>query len=115
MDLKTFITQSLTEIIDGVVDAQKYALEKDAKINPKGLSLLKSNPTQSTFSDGRRENFTQMIDFDIAVSANQDMKDKGGIGVFAGAIGIGGQMENQETNSKVSRIKFSIPIFLPTS
>ncbi len=115
MELKTFITQTLTEIIDGVADAQKYALEKGAKINPEKLNLIKSNVNQSTFSDSRRENYAQMIEFDIAVSANEDMKDKGGIGVFSGAFGIGAQMENQESNSKINRIKFTVPIFLPTS
>lgn len=115
MELKTFITQTLTEIIDGVSDAQKYALEKGAKVNPEKLSLIKSNTNQSTFSDSRRENYAQIIEFDVAITANEDMKDKGGIGVFAGAFGIGGQMENQEFNSRMSRIKFTVPIFLPTS
>jgi hypothetical protein len=115
MELKEFITKTLTEIIDGVSDAQKYAETKGAKVNPGKLALLKAGTSQPTFSDSRHENFVQIIDFDIAVVASDNTKDKAGIGVFAGAFGIGGQMQNEENNSNNSRIKFSIPIFLPTN
>ena len=37
MELKEFIAESLKQIIDGIVDAQTYAKEKHATINPEGL------------------------------------------------------------------------------
>lgn len=114
MELKTFITQTLKEIIDGVSDAQEYASIKGAKINPEKLKI--NNATnQAIFSDSRNENYAQIIEFDVAIAANEDTKNKGKVGIFTGVLGIGGQMENQEFNSRMSRIKFSVPIFLPTS
>jgi hypothetical protein len=37
MELKEFISESLKQIIDGIIDAQTYAKDKHATINPEGV------------------------------------------------------------------------------
>jgi uncharacterized membrane protein YtjA (UPF0391 family) len=37
---------------------------------------------------------------------------KGGIGVLAGVLGVGGQASTNAASSSVSRIKFRVPVIL---
>ena len=53
------------------------------------------------------------IEFDVAVTTTEGTETKGGIGVFVVAVGLGSQGKSDATNSSSSRIKFSVPIFLP--
>lgn len=55
----------------------------------------------------------QIIEFDLAVSATEGTEAKAGIGIFAGAIGLGTQAKLDDNNVTVSRIKFSIPLLYP--
>jgi hypothetical protein len=54
------------------------------------------------------------LEFDVAVTAQEGTATKGGIGVFAGAIGLGSQGQSTAANQTVSRIKFAVPVLLPT-
>ena len=112
MELKDYITETLTQIIQGVKDAQKFASENDSKVNSKNVNLFYKGD-MPVYSDLNNENYAQMIDFEIAINVTEDNNKKGGVGVFLGSLGVGGQIENQLSNNTVNRIKFSIPIFLP--
>lgn len=99
MDLKSFITETLQQIIEGVQDAQKYISDKKitATIHPK-----KS-----------RENI-ESVDFDVAVTSTESNSSglSGGIKV-ASIFSIGGEGKNQLSEQNVSRIKFKVQIELP--
>lgn len=112
MELKDFITQTLTNIIEGVKNGQKIADTHEAKINPKDLYPL-NYTSGSTYADIEKERFAQFVDFDIAVTTSEETMGKGGVGIFIGSMGIGGQAKLETTNSLVNRIRFSVPIFLP--
>lgn len=108
MELKEFISKSLTEIIDGVSEAQSYAKTKGAKINP------------ADFNGGSNSNFLlnngglgQEIEFDVAVNANETSDSKIGAGINVWGVGIGGHSTAGQENSITSRIKFNILVFLP--
>ncbi len=117
MELSEFVEKSLNQIIDGVINAQKYAQEKGASVNPFGLDWKQEvrgqNLIVNTRIDQEFELIPQMIDFDVAVTVTEGGETKAGIGVFAGAIGIGTQAKIDDTNTKVSRIKFTIPVTFP--
>jgi hypothetical protein len=112
MELKDYIKETLTQIIQGVSEAQKFAAENNSKINPSNVQLFYKgdNPI---YSDKNNNNYAQIIDFDIAITVTEGNNNKGGVGVFFGTFGAGGQIENQQMNSNVNRIKFSVPVFLP--
>lgn len=99
MKLQDFVSETLKEIIDGVLAAQRYAASKNARINP-------GSPV-------RRES-QQHVEFDVAVTTTEGTETKGGIGVFVGPVGLGSQGRTDNTNSSVSRIKFSIKVELPS-
>ena len=108
MELDTFITETLRQIIKGVQIAQKHEDCKEARINP---DTIKNKPARSTTFVGER---IQNIEFDVAVTIEEATGKKAGIGIFTGALGIGGQADSNAASSSVSRIKFSVPVILPT-
>ena len=120
MDLKTFIKESLVQIAQGIEEASADLKESTAIVNPP--NVVGTNGTNDSKVYGhltdRQEIVTtivQKIDFDVAVTAASGTEKKGGAGIMVGAIGIGGQGKADTSNSSQSRIRFSIPMVLPTS
>jgi hypothetical protein len=111
VNLKTFVAESLKQIIDGVVEAQEYAEEKGAKVNPKGRS---SESSEYIYKDASGDIWNgQNIEFDVAVEAMEGDTAEGGIGVLAGVFNIGAKGKTEEMSSQVSRIRFSVSVFFP--
>lgn len=112
INLQEFVTEALVQIVEGVKEAQNKTVESGAKINP----------IDSTFYGGALkyieggygdEEYGQMIEFDVAVTAADKSDLKGGIGVIGGAVSLGYKAERGVETGSVSRIKFSVPVFLP--
>ena len=113
MELNVFVSESLKNIIDGVRDAQEYASEVDAKINPVVNSADRDRFRNSVRTNDGTGRIVQDVHFDVLVTVTEGKATKGGIGVFAGAIGIGTQGQSEAENSSMSRIKFSVPVIFP--
>jgi hypothetical protein len=97
MNLDEFISQTLTEIINGVISAQKACTDKSAAIAPRKSA---------------RDPDYQNVDFDIAVTVEKGTQTKGKIGVLSIiSLGAAGQSDNSQT--AINRIKFSVPVYLP--
>lgn len=101
MDIKQFVNQSLTQILDGIVDAQKHSngsnIAAEAFISPKGN--LMNGGTSGIFT---------IVDFDISVVASTS--DRGeSIRVSSVEIASGSERTAQNT----SRVKFSVHVRLP--
>ncbi len=115
LELKEFIFQSLSQIIDGVIQAQAYAKDKNAYINPVGLVRVEANHYLMTNYEAARqqEPIAEFIEFDMAVTASESRDAKAGVGVFAAAVGLGAQTRIEDANKELSRIKFSVPVIFP--
>jgi sulfite reductase beta subunit-like hemoprotein len=111
MELKTFVAETLKQLIDGVKSSQEYAQKEGAVINPNEQLRFSSN--HKCAISGTTGQQVQIIDFDVAISAQESDQYKGGFGIFVGAVGIGTQGHAEFTDSTVNRIKFSLPIVLP--
>jgi hypothetical protein len=109
MDLETFIAETLRQIVRGVETAQQHNDCKGAKISPKGKMLNMSSKTCSATDPAPRQ-----IEFDVAVTVSEGSEKKAGIGVFSGVFGVGGQANSNAANSTISRIKFTVPVILPS-
>jgi hypothetical protein len=114
MEVKEFVTAVLTEIIDGVKDAQQEAgYARDGEVNP----LLRASPGtlegRGYLVTARSGQLVQSVKFDVAVTAQKGTGTKGGIGIFMGAIGLGSQGESKASQASVSRIQFEVPVSLP--
>ncbi len=56
----------------------------------------------------------QLVDFDVALTVKEGTETKGGIGIFVGAFGVGSQGQSSAENASLSRVKFVVPITLPS-
>ena len=111
MELKTFVAETLKQLIDGIKTAQEYAKKEGAIVNPNERFMYSDNKEYAiSTTTGLR---AQVIDFDIAISAQESDQYKGGVGIFVGPVGIGTQGHAEFTDSSVNRIKFSLPVYLP--
>jgi hypothetical protein len=109
MDLKTFVAETLTQIVEGVREAQVRTKDSGAAVSPR--------ITQSTRGEERRMiangHLVHVIDFDVALSATEGTGTKGGVGVVVGAFTLGTTGQSQTQTSASSRIKFTVPLVLP--
>lgn len=114
MNLEEFVTEALKQIITGVENAQAIAHDKGAAINPRDWHHMVDAADQIKYETAKGEKVRgQLVEFDVAVVATEDKSIKGGIGIFGGPIGIGYQANKAQDNSTVSRIKFTVSVFLP--
>jgi len=111
MELNEFVSQAITQIIDGVKEAQEHANVKGALVAP-GLSTkvaLKSGYVYDINFSWVEHN----IDFDVAITTSEGMEGRVGAGIFVAGITLGGSGKGEMYNQTISRLKFSVPIYLP--
>jgi hypothetical protein len=104
MDLKTFITETLHQICEGVREAQSK--EGGDAINAGGGDMGMGG---HLFSGGGSGGTFTRVDFDVAVSAETEGHGKGGIKVFS--VGLEGGAGHKK--GYANRITFSVPVRLP--
>ena len=113
MDLKDFVTSTITQIVEGIIEAQKELTPKKAYVNPPGNEFYGA-PIKKPYL-GVNNSFSNDIEFDVAITILEGKQTKGGIGVFAGAVALGTQGKSDTTNTSISRIKFTIPVAFPSA
>lgn len=120
MELKSFVTQALVEIVQGVKDAQEQLKSTGASINPDGL--FHTQPTSEdhvaiSIPGSKPYIYGQIVEFDVSVTASEKDAAQGGVGIQVASITIGAALSGttEEQSSVVSRLKFSVPLFLPQS
>ena len=110
MELKEFIKESLIDICEGVGEARNKMKER-----------LNNCPIAPAFINGKIEqNSMHSVEFDIATtvtdenkkSSSVNGKSKGIIKVIAADLGADVKINKQSSNEKITRIKFSVPIYL---
>ena len=122
MHLQEFITETISQIIDGVSGAKSRS---DA-------ARIRIAPNLKHYMDRLRDDFVGddlklphdvtvnvdgqiivMIDFDVVLTKTEDTETKGGIGVFLGTVGLGSQGKSGNSNSTETKIHFRVPVALP--
>ncbi len=110
MNLKDFISESLSQIIEGVKKAKsKEGLE--SFISPTALFGSAQNEEGKFLAQGRR--IGTYVKFDVAVTTIETAEKQEGIGVFVGPIGLGSKGKSEDSSQSCNRIKFEIPISFP--
>lgn len=110
MELRQFISDALTQLVDGVIDAQVNAKGKCALIAPgqETVILFPRDNSEPRFSRER-----QVVEFDVAITVFESAGGKVGVGVFGGGVSLGAQAKGETSNQTLSHLKFSVPIYLP--
>ena len=120
MELKDFVTETLTQLIEGVHESQRRISDgtakgsHDGKINPH-LSTEQGELERKGYRVSTSGQPVQNVEFDVAVIVNEAVEAKAGAGLLVAAIGLGvkGAVETKDTS--VHHIKFAVPIALPRS
>ncbi len=117
MELKEFIKETLVQITQGIEDANKDLKNSSAQVNPKNVMTYTRGDhfVMRLDVDKEHKNFVDFIEFDVVACAKDGKATKGGLGIIVGAFALGTQGQSANSSGKESRIKFRIPMLLPTS
>jgi len=111
MELKEFVKDVLVQLCDGVIEAQKAVDRKEAVVNPRGVR----GSDESYVRIGNKDRPLETVFFEVGLkNVGTEGKAKG-VGVAFSIGGIGGKSTKETTAESVTRIKFSIPIALPSA
>lgn len=99
MNLENFVQQALVEIRRAHDGAQRD-LERAGLLTPRQVH-------------GDTNTHTSKVEFDVALVASTE--GNGTLQVSAGLLGLGGRVEGteRERESITSRVKFTLPLYLP--
>ncbi len=104
MDLRTFISTAILDIVGGVQDAQ-------ARVDA-GTVVPESNLQKAWVEMGLTH--LQSVEFDILVRAEESSESNAKIGVVGGFFGGGVAAGSANDSGHESRIKLKVPVALPT-
>jgi hypothetical protein len=112
IELKDFVRSTLVELVEGTAEAQKAVRSRGAVINP--TSFQAGGAIQNEIREAMGDRLVRFVDFDLAITATKDADTRAKIGVFGGWVGGGVEGGSAHASSSVGRLKFSIPLLLPT-
>jgi hypothetical protein len=107
MDLKDFISETLSQIAEGASQAEKRCRAVGATAGPKTAGFMGS-PGVSTQQDVD-------VEFTVALSVNEGTATRGGIGVVAGIFAVGSQGQSNESSASTTHVKFTLKMTLPSA
>ena len=111
MELKEFVSETLTQIVAGVSQAQNDVSQKGATVNPKDVVFREG--VAIVVVSGPKPITIQNIEFEVSLTETEGNQAGGRIGVFFGSIGVGAHASKDSGSNAINRVKFSIPIALP--
>jgi hypothetical protein len=118
MDLKDFITQSLVQIANGIIEANEQLAGTTAVVNPANIQAY-SNEAKAygrlnkAFSE--KDALVELVEFDVAVTTESGTQTGGGLKISIASIGVGAEGKSTGAQSRESRIKFNIPMVYPVT
>lgn len=112
MNLQEFIKTALTDIVAGVAEASVTAQDYGGYV---GSMILYGHLKENKILTDENSRPVATVEFDIALAEANSKDTKGGIGVYLGAVGLGSQGASHGEASTHSRIKFSVPVVLPSA
>lgn len=109
MELKEFVKETLVQIMEGVNEAQEVSDKYGAIVNPRKIENI-----QLSARINDEVHSVQNVEFEVGLTESKSDENKTGIGVLLSIVGIGTENKGSSALFSVSRIKFSIPIILPS-
>jgi hypothetical protein len=112
MELKDFIAQTISQIMEGVKEAQKLAEKLGGGVNPKGQVYLTAE--SAPFMDKETTRIGDFIHFDVEVEVTEGKTESGGAKISIPSIGgFGGKLSRKKQNRSINRVKFRLPVIYP--
>ncbi len=116
MELKDYIAETLVQIINGIIEAQKQLNDVDVIVNP-----AKTFGSKGDFWIGKDQDKgpvlrrVQEVEMKIGVISSEEVTDDGGAKVHLGVLNIGAGVEEKGVERNENYVKFSIPVSFPVS
>lgn len=110
MDLKEFVSETITQICEGVKDAQDRCEKLGALVNPMLDVKVCNNETYT--HDGKDYPATG-VKFNVGLTESTANGGKTGIGVFLGKVSLGRESSKDTTSQSVTSVEFTITIVPP--
>ena len=116
MELRDFLATTLREIIAAIADAAEYAGQHGAEVNPHTLEWREDQGHVLIYDD-ETGLLATLVEFDVAITATESRERgvDGGIKVLGLHLGLGAHADSSAEMERVSRIKFNVPVVLPSS
>jgi len=113
MELQEFVKETLTQISQGVKEAQDSVREIGGYVNP--TVICAQGKSESVyFGETAQGHHTLLVDFDVAVSVAEKTTAEGGAKIaVASFLSIGGSGGSDSENKSTSRVRFKVPLALP--
>lgn len=113
MELQEFVKETLTQISQGVKDAQDSVRDAGGYANPT-VTYAQGKPELVYFGETARGHHTFLVDFDVAVTVAEKTAAEGGAKLaVASLLSVGGSGRSDAENTSTSRVKFKVPLALP--
>lgn len=113
MELKDFVKETIVQIVEGIDQANATLTGNSAFIASTNLSTNRA--LTSTVDKERIHHYVSNIEFDVAINVQNSETKAGGAGLeILSVLNVGGKGSSENTSSSTSRIKFSLPLALPT-
>ena len=107
MDLKTFVSTTLQEIVAGISEAKTAieAIDPNARINP---TVRSHNSSSAGVTDPKP------VEFDVAVTVSEEIGGGGKAGLkIASFVEISGEGKARSASETISRVKFTVALAQP--
>ena len=116
MELKEFISSTLTQIAEGVKDAQQSYSELGGEVNPANLHSVGGTTIPYGIIHTGYNNVVLLcnVHFEIALTKEDSNSQSGGIGVFLDVLSLGHKDTDCGARSSITRISFDVPVSLPS-
>lgn len=110
MELKEFVSETLTQICEGVKDAQQRCADMGALINP--MLDVKTCNAEVYKHDGKDYPATA-VKSNVGLTEVSTNGGKTGIGVFLGKVSLGKETAKESQSQMVTSVEFAITIVPP--
>ncbi|EGQ9599485.1 MULTISPECIES: trypco2 family protein [Vibrio] len=119
MKLSEFISSTLSEIVNGIEDANQQLIDKGVKVNPPNI-YLEDNPNKSIYGVWNKNSLpmhpvVEVVEFDVTLTAEETSNSGGKAGVSIGVAKVSADGASSDRSSHVSRVKFKVPVIYPTA
>lgn len=116
MELKDYIAETLVQITNGIIEAQRQLSDVDVIVNPaktyggKGNIWIGKDP-----DNGPVLRRVQEVEMKIGVISSEEVTGDGGAKVHLGVLNLGAGVEEKGVERNENYVKFSIPVSFPVS
>ena len=116
MELKDYIAETLVQITNGIIEAQKRLQDSDVIINP-----AQTFGSKGDFWIGKNQDKgpvacrVQEVEMKIGVISTEETTGDGGAKLHLGVLNLGAGIENKGMERNENYVKFSIPVSFPVT